>query len=140
MFEPPRQGCVTFIMLNPSMADAIDDDATVRRCMGYAELWGFCNLAIGNLFAWRETDASRLFHAADPIGPENDFALELVAKPADLIVCAWGALPTQARPRAEQVLEQLRRFQRPIECLGKTKGGEPRHPVRLGYDVLRVAI
>ena len=44
-WEPGPQ--VLFIMLNPSTADELTDDPTIRRCIGFARSWGFGSLAVG---------------------------------------------------------------------------------------------
>ena len=36
----PGPKIATFIMLNPSTADATQDDPTIRRCIGFARQWG----------------------------------------------------------------------------------------------------
>lgn len=37
----PDKPKVVFIMLNGSTADAENDDPTLRRCIGFAQRWGF---------------------------------------------------------------------------------------------------
>jgi hypothetical protein len=80
-------------MLNPSTADASQDDPTIRRCIGFARQWGCGRLVVLNLFAFRATDPADLKRAADPVGPENrawfDRTLvdDLVGGP---VVCGWG--------------------------------------------------
>jgi hypothetical protein len=51
---------VGFIMLNPSTADAMTNDPTIRRCIGFARAWGYGSLWVGNLFAYRSRDPKRL--------------------------------------------------------------------------------
>ena len=46
---------VLFIGLNPSMADGVSDDPTLRRCVGFARSWDFDWLLMGNLHALRST-------------------------------------------------------------------------------------
>ena len=40
-----------FILLNPSTADHLNDDPTIRRCVAFAKAWGYRRLEIVNLFA-----------------------------------------------------------------------------------------
>jgi hypothetical protein len=66
--EPP----VIFIMLNPSTADAVENDPTIRRCISFAKRWGFGGLEVYNLFALRSYDPAVIEIAGDPVGPDND--------------------------------------------------------------------
>ena len=72
---------ICFIMLNPSTADALTDDPTIRRCMGFVRSWGGSVLSVRNLFALRATDPAELRTASDPVGPKGDTHL-YIAKTA----------------------------------------------------------
>lgn len=48
----PHGPVINFIMLNPSTADAMQDDPTVTRCIHYAQQWGFGALMVTNIFAY----------------------------------------------------------------------------------------
>ena len=122
----------TFIMLNPSTADAMQDDPTIRRCIGFARAWGMGGLYVGNLFAYRATKPEAMLAAPDPVGPENRDHLEWLcyraAKNGGVVVCAWGA--------HGGYMEQDKTFLGWMDglaiqpmCLGATKGGAPRHPL-----------
>ena len=119
---------VNFVMLNPSTADATQDDPTIRRCAGFAKAWGYGTLAVTNLYAFRATNPAELQRAADPVGPANDDTIKAVALDSALVVCAWGAL---GGARAAVVERMLGRLGVQLYSLGMTKGGQPRHPLYL---------
>ena len=132
-------GLITWIMLNPSTADAFVDDATIRRIVDFSQRWGFVRLRVVNLFAYRATEPDELFNAVDPVGPDNDDEIEYACGLADRIVCAWGAHPSTELlfgsgcriERASQVRATIRRSGKPCGVLGLTKSGAPKHPLRL---------
>lgn len=120
---------VAFVGLNPSTADATIDDPTVRRCIGFARDWGFGALVLVNLFALRSTEPSKLYSAREPIGPENDRWLQLAGDNAETVVAAWG-VHGELHDRGLAV----QRVFPNLKCLGKTRGGHPRHPLYLSKD------
>jgi hypothetical protein len=115
---------ICFVMLNPSTADALVDDPTIRRCMSFARLWRFSVLSVRNLYAVRATDPKDIWSNHDPVGPKGDVEL-LAAKTADVLVVAWGIHAPEKRERA--ALEMFAGKQ--LWCLGVTKAGHPRHPL-----------
>src|SRR5882724_4976365 len=70
---------VLFVGLNPSTADALQDDPTIRRCIRFAKAWGYGALYMGNLFAFRATDPRAMKAEADAVGPDNDGWLRQLA-------------------------------------------------------------
>jgi hypothetical protein len=122
---------VLFVMLNPSTADAERNDPTIRRCLAFAQNWGFGRLTVANLYALRATDPRTLWTAADPIGPENDAVIEACGLRAARILVGWGAYP-RAHERAAAVLSLLPAGK--LRCLGTTKDGDPRHPLYMPRD------
>lgn len=49
----PQKMMVCFIGLNPSTADAENDDATIRKCIGFAQRWEYGGILMLNIFAFR---------------------------------------------------------------------------------------
>lgn len=119
-----------FVMLNPSTADANQDDPTIRRCIGFAKSWGYGGILVGNLFAIRATDPKDMRCAADPIGPRNDEALGELHGQAGITIAAWGVHGIYCR-RATEV---VRWWPGRVYCLGSTKDGHPKHPLYLPKD------
>jgi hypothetical protein len=52
---------LTFVMLNPSTADEVTNDATIERCQRRAIEGGFGRLNVVNIFAYRSTDPDVLY-------------------------------------------------------------------------------
>lgn len=122
----------TFIMLNPSTADASNDDPTIRRCIGFARRWGCGRMAVLNLFAFRATDPADLKRAEEPVGPENRdwFERTLLGAAEGPVVCGWG-VHGEHRGQDGVVLGWLQAFGVQPLALGLTKDGHPRHPLYL---------
>jgi hypothetical protein len=128
----PGMRTATFVMLNPSTADAANDDPTIRRCIGFARRWGCGRLVVLNLFAVRATAPADMKRVADPVGPENEawFDRTLADRGDGPVVCAWGV---HGRHRGQDgvVLGWLDGLGISPLCLGSTRGGHPRHPLYL---------
>jgi hypothetical protein len=121
-----------FVMLNPSTADHEVDDPTIRRCIGFAKREGCGSLYVVNLFAFRATNPKELpLSAAEATGPDNSNAIWTALKRASIAVAAWG---TGAANRQHLDVRRLADGITPLECLGTTKDGHPRHPLYVKAD------
>jgi hypothetical protein len=139
------QGWTVFVMLNPSTADASLDDPTIRRCIRFAKDFGSHGLIVVNLFAWRATEPDDLFDVDDPVGVMNHsyivHACELAAQHEDdgkggmhvpgKVICAWGAHPAATQEQKATVMGWIEEGYGAPFCLGRTKDGEPKHPLYL---------
>ena len=122
----PTAGYAMFVGLNPSTADEVEDDPTIRRCIGFARDWGYGALCMTNLFAFRATDPQVMKASSDPVGPLNDSTLLELSKRASVVIAAWGTHGAFLE-RGRNVCEFLPQLQ----CLKKTKHGFPSHPLYL---------
>lgn len=130
-------GLLNWICLNPSTADDKFDDQSVRKMVGFSKLWGYSQIVVTNLFAFRATlpeDLHRMYARAPllAIGNENDNVIERWASKADAIVCAWGNLDALGSVRANSVEGHLLKYY-DLKCIRKNKSGCPAHPVREPY-------
>lgn len=116
------------IMLNPSTADARQDDPTIRSCVRLLAGFGYGSMEVVNIFAFRATDPRELLQQADPVGPRNHECIEAAILRCDVAICAWGAFPP-ARQFAVEPLNLIRARRPAAYCFGKTKDGSPKHPL-----------
>lgn len=125
-------GIMVFIMVNPSTADALQDDPTIRRCIGVAKREGCGELRVLNLFAYRSTDPAVLHHVSDPVGPENNAFISGQKNYGTRLVLAWGAGRDQGR--VKDVLSLVQGHPHGLWCLGTTRDGSPCHPLYLAAN------
>jgi hypothetical protein len=127
------KGWTVFIMLNPSTADAYQNDPTVRRCVGFAQLWGSRGVVIVNVYGAKATDPENLFKMQDPIGPQNDIFIHAACRLAPRVICAWGAHEL-VRRRLYKVINIIHDMKATPVCLALTKAKCPQHPLYVRAD------
>jgi hypothetical protein len=141
----PLGALATWVMLNPSTADASIDDQTIRKVLAFSKREVFGGIMVVNLFALRATDPAELSEDAAPIGPENDEYLRWAVK-APIIgrtIVAWGAdRMVSYRRRDVEIHASIAAWRGIPRCLGHTKPKndhgtkvqQPKHPLFLKGD------
>jgi len=117
------------IMLNPSTADARQDDATIRSCVRLLTGLGYGSMEVVNLMAWRATNPKDIPDKPSmAMGGDNPRVIEAAVSRCDVVICAWGAHPYAARFK-NGVLDIIQLSRPAAYCFGKTKAGAPKHPL-----------
>jgi len=118
---------ILFIMLNPSIADAKDDDPTIRRVVNFAKSWGYGGVYVGNLYAFRSTDPKGLRDIEDPVGEDNITHVQSLLPLVNKVIYAWG--------HNEKEPTWLREMVEKPYCIDVSKKGIPKHPLYLKKDL-----
>lgn len=121
---------LTFIMLNPSKADAEVNDPTIRRCIGFCERLGYGILLVVNLFDYRATNPDELKTVPNPCSEKNMDFIREAAVLSDKVICAWGGDGSYLN-QDERVLRMLANEKIALYALDVTKKGNPKHPLYL---------
>jgi hypothetical protein len=121
---------VLFVMLNPSTADADNDDPTIRRCINFAKDWGYGGLYVGNLYSYRATNPKELNNMSVLLGDDevNRIHLMTMSIRCEKIICAWGN-------NAKFGTKSIDGLFRELYCLALSKEGNPKHPLYLKKDL-----
>ncbi len=134
---------VIFIGLNPSLANSVNDDRTLRRIINFSSEWNYRIIYVINLYGLISKSPLQLLKSKDPIGKYNDlFILALLEFWRKNIDCdlwlGWGDKGT-LNNRDFIVLKLIKSFanlslsendySQRILCLGLSKKGNPRHPL-----------
>lgn len=90
--EKPMETFCAFVGLNPSTADEAHNDPTVRRCILFAQSWGYTSMVMLNLNPFRATKPQDML--AHVVGRDADMTnwntLNCWARLARRIVLCWG--------------------------------------------------
>lgn len=127
---------IAYFGINPSTADATQNDATIRKMIGFTKINGGSSFIVGNVFAFRATNVKELSSVADPIGKDNGSRLFDIIEDADILVPCWGSrskVPAGLHEYIDCLGEWLLASAKPVMCFGRTASGDPKHPLMLGY-------
>jgi len=128
---------IAYFGINPSTADAVEDDQTVRKWRGFTLVNGGHRFIVGNVFAYRAKDVELLSLADNPVGTCNLDELRKIIADADLLVPCWGRLskvPKRLHQYFPAMWELLKESGKPVMHFGLTADGGPKHVMMLGYD------
>ncbi|MBB4277058.1 DUF1643 domain-containing protein [Rhizobium mongolense] len=141
VWETGRPLLVT-CMLNPSTADADNDDPTIRALIHFCKAWGYGGLLVVNLFAFRSSSPIEMMAQLAPRGPKNEQfigqALGVARSQNMPALAAWGAHgahhagPNDWEGGQDWLCGVARKHTVDLICLGTTKDGFPKHPMARG--------
>jgi hypothetical protein len=120
---------VMFVGLNPSTANEVDDDPTIRRVIGFAKSWNYGGVYMCNLFAYVSTNPDDLITSGENITKNNE-ALKFAEAFSDKVIFAWGCF----KQHKNRMIEVISMFPNAY-CLGLSKDGFPKHPLYLKKDL-----
>lgn len=124
----------TWIMLNPSTADAFEDDPTIRRCINFSKRIGCGKLIVVNLFPIRATSPADCRYWMDDdmdyvkMMAVNAAVVKRRAVHSKFVIAGWGAAQWIHDGVEDRMLSL---FDDDIYCFGTTKSGAPKHPLYL---------
>lgn len=127
---------LTVIGLNPSSADALKDDNTIRLLINYGKRLNFGSLTMLNLYAWRTPRPQELTKAAknhNVIGPRNlfeDLQNRIIMADSPYVFAAWGKHGLKRGHDFARFMGYEWCFHN-LKAFAINKDGSPHHPLYL---------
>jgi len=116
----PKAMCIG---LNPSTANEIDNDPTIKRLMPLLKNAGYGGFYMCNLFAFVSPNPDDLRRIIDATG-DNDYHLHYCYQQTDAVIFCWGNFKV-AQYKAKKMIKY---FPNAL-CFGKNANGSPKHPL-----------
>jgi hypothetical protein len=126
----PGRAKVMFLLMNPSVADVVYADPTLRRTGNFARSWGYGGQLIGNVAGFRITNSKALTRIPHAIGLDNHRHIMAMQGEADIVVLGFGSLPPKLRSWAQALVAELAGI-RTLYALRVGAAGDPYHPLYL---------
>lgn len=127
-------GVATWLLLNPSDADAFKPDPTVTECVKFTRRWGHDITWVVNQHAFRSpypTDLKKRAHGQRGDDAANAEAILLACRHANIVIAGWGA-GGNLDHRDVVVRRLLTAADVRLHHLGTTQDGFPKHPLARG--------
>jgi hypothetical protein len=124
----------TWLLLNPSDADAFKPDPTVTECVKFTRRWGHDVTWVVNQHAFRSpypTDLKKRAHGQRGDDVANSGAILLACRQANIVIAGWGA-GGNLDNRDVVVRRLLAEQSIALHHLGLTQNGFPKHPLARG--------
>ena len=125
---------IIWVMMNPSTATHLSNDATISKVINYCRKWGYGAVIVLNIYAVRSTLQREI---RGRVGPRNDWWIRTMfeyARRKDIkVVCAWGV---KHKDRGDEVRKLAAVAQVKLWCLRSSKKGEPCHPLYLSGELV----
>lgn len=125
-----------FFGVNGSTAGPEENDATVRKWVGFTKRLGGFRFIVGNVFDLRAKDVRELARQL-PVTFANARHLNEIIAEADVLVPCWGnraKVPRHLHHHIDALRDLLFASGKPVRVWGFTASGDPLHPLMLGYD------
>jgi hypothetical protein len=132
VWGPDDTNVLCGLFMNPSTADELKDDMTLKGWRRRAHKLGYDGFSIVNAFGFRSPNPKDLLSSADPVGRvwNDDFIRAEIAKNRTTVV-GWGCPPKKVQWRCVEMVRLLRVINRPVYVLGLNNDGSPKHPLYL---------
>lgn len=125
----PTKDKILFIMINPSTANANEDDRTIKLLLETTKKWEtYGGFYVGNLYPHitpRPAELKTLAYPED-IRMKNETSIQEMASECSLIVYAWGTKGPDEKQKEPEWLRKI--MNRDVHCLGISVKGVPKHP------------
>lgn len=118
---------IMFIGLNPSTANQVDNDPTIRCVIKFCKSWGYGGFYMMNCFAYISSKPELIMR--NPMSDEwNNNMLTVTAGKCKNVLFAWGKFPLIKTVGRD--IELIEMFPNAL-CIGQ-KNGYPFHPLWAG--------
>lgn len=121
-----------FVGLNPSTANELQDDPTIRGLCDFAQNWGYGGLYACNVFS-QITPYPKYLLPETAVHPADTHTIKMAAELTVLAVCGWGDGIENA-PYGIARANTIKGYLRAPMCFGLTSKGNPKHPLYLPKD------